>query len=155
MQKSTKIVLLIVSHVLVLIIGFAGALWFLEDDIKKGNALINSTSMISRYLMLSQAQRALGENEDYRDSLLMILKALDEVRSPIDPLFDEKSYNADKTLTLVRLSLVEKKIGDSRKSEDYMNEALEFCEKIGWKDCSESKLIWITERLDRNSVFGE
>jgi hypothetical protein len=105
--------------------------------------------------MLAQAQRALGGDEDYRDSLLMFLKALDEARSPIDPLFDEKSYNTDKTLTLVRLSLVEQKIGDSRKSEDYMNKALESCKKIGWKDCSEPNLTWFTERLDRNTVFGE
>ena len=117
--------------------------------------MMNSSSIISRYLMLAQAQRALGKDQDYRDSLLIFLKALEEARSPIDPLFDEKSYNTDKTLTLVRLSLVEKKIGDSRKYEEFMNKALESCKKIGWKDCSESKLIWFTERLDKNSIFGE
>src|SRR4030042_6298600 len=111
MKKGTKIILLIVSHILVLIIGFTGALWYVEENLKKANAMMNSSSIISRYLMLAQAQRALGKDQDYRDSLLIFLKALEEARSPIDPLFDEKSYNTDKTLTLVRLSLVEKKIG--------------------------------------------
>ncbi len=102
MKKRTKIILLIVSHVLVLIIGFAGALWYVESNLKKVNALMNSSSIISRYSMLAQAQRALGKDEDYRDSLLMFLKALDEARSPTDRLFDEKGYNTDKTLTLAQ-----------------------------------------------------
>lgn len=155
MKKRTKIILIIASHVLVLVIGFGGALWYVKDNLEKANAMMNSSSIISCYLMLAQAQCALGKDEDYRDSLLMFLKALDEARSPIDPLFDEKSYNTDKTMTLVRLSLVEKKIGNSQKSEGYMNKALESCKKIGWKECSEGKLIWFIERLDKNSVFGE
>jgi hypothetical protein len=154
MRKPVKIIIFVSSYLLVFALGFCGALWYFGNSIKN-IAFASNMSILSHYSMLAETEHGLGNDASYRDALLTFLTALDKARTPGDPVFTEKSNQIDKTLTYTRLGLIEKKLGDTGKSQEYFDRATEACNKSGWKDCSMNKLVSVVEKLDKNSVFNQ
>lgn len=107
-MKIKKLIILTVSHILVLCIGFSGSIYYFENVLEKMYASKNSMALISHYSLYTEIQRAEGSLEDYREALLLFNKALDLAKSKKDLFFSETAYKADKVFTNVRLSELEK-----------------------------------------------
>lgn len=155
MKKGTIIVILVSTHLLTLALGFFGAALYLRQTLVRAASMTNSLAIISHYSLFTQAQRTLGSDDDYRDALLLFLKALDNARSPDGPLFTLEVYKAEKALTYVRLSRVEENGGNHQESREYMNEARDICRELNWRDCSSERLVMLVEKLDQEDAFSE
>jgi hypothetical protein len=154
MKKASKYCLLIVSYLIIFSFGVMGGGWYSWKTVKQADALLGHAAILSRYSMHVEMQRAHGSDKDYRDALLAFSEALDLARFPESPLYSDTIYYTDKSLIYVRLSELEDKIGNAEQTEKYMGLAVDYCEKVGWEDCTPERLTWISDRLNAESIFN-
>ncbi len=64
------------------------------------------------------------------------------------------AYHADKMLTHARLARIERKLGNETEARNQMRLAVEACKQRGWQDCSEEKVISISQKFDKNTPIG-
>lgn len=57
-------------------------------------------------------------------------------------------YYADKMLGHIRLSRIEKQLGNVDSSQSHMKIAIEACSQRGWKDCSNENLTHFANKFD-------
>jgi hypothetical protein len=154
-----KKLLLVFTHILAAVLGGAVAIyiWFgfnVYQKITEANATMTQAALISRYALFTDVMRSNGTKEEYKESLLKYLAALDEAaKQPSSVLFDKKTYARDKTLTYARLSRLEKEAGNITKSVEYIKLATENCGNSGWKDCSVDQIAMISKKLEENTGF--
>lgn len=155
MNRASKIGILVATHLAAAGIGASAGIWYLERSLWQMNALMSNMMLITRYATHAELQRVEGGDEEYRESLLAFLAALDQARNPDDPLYSEKVNLTDKTLTYVRLARLEQRTGNQASYERYMTQAVSTCKRITWKNCEAGHLVSISERLEKKSLSGE
>ncbi len=153
MRRPFKIVIFMLSHLAACTVGVFGGIWYLQRSMLEANAMMNSMVVLSRHQAHVETQRALGNDNDYKNALLTFSNALDQARSFEDSFFDDKLYYTDKTLTYIRLARLQNKIGNQQEFQKYKNLALSFCSKLHWKDCRYESLVDFSKRLEQNSIL--
>ncbi|MCP3931050.1 MAG: hypothetical protein GY705_18360 [Bacteroidetes bacterium] len=155
-----KVITLTLTHSMVCIVTFfltmafvgkqAADTMFKVDDMLKGGMLVN------HYNLNVELQNAYGGPSEYKEALLAYSEALDLAKSetPNNPLFSEKTYNTDKTITYTRIAKLEEKERNKESYNNYKSKALEACNKIPWKEkCNYKNLKEIVTKFEQNSTF--
>ncbi len=154
-----KKLVLVFTHIIAVCIGAAAVfLWFglnAREMMQKGNATLTQMALISRYAAFVDVKRTSGTKEEYRESLLKFLTAIDEALKQPSGFYDKKMHSEDKTLTYERLSRLEKEAGNVNKSDEYMKLAIESCNNGGWKDCSADRITRISKELEDKSLISK
>jgi hypothetical protein len=153
-----KKLLLVFTHIIAVVLGAVAVyIWLgfnVGQKMTEANATMTQGALISRYAAFVNVTRAYGTKEEYKESLLKFLAALDEAaKQPSSLLFDKKTYSKDKTFTYERLSRIEKEAGNITKSVEYTKLAIENCGSSGWKDCSIDHIAMISKKLEENTGF--
>ncbi|WP_148665383.1 hypothetical protein [Sulfurifustis variabilis] len=153
MNKPTKLILLLLSHVLFAVGG--GVLGYLaHEKLVSSIAFVDEVALVSRAATYVDIQRAQGSTKDYKAALLAYLEVLEKYRHEPSVLFTERVHSVDKTLAYVRLARVAEAEGNRTEVASYSKNAVASCAGTGWKDCSKEKLWAITARLDKASFMG-
>jgi hypothetical protein len=159
-MNKNKIIYTLSTHLVVCVISIVCTLyyvgwWARESLLLANNQFKGSGMLIARYSNNVDMQRAFGGKNEYREALIAFSNALDEARSqtPNDPILSEDIISTDKMLNYIRLSMLEKEIGNNAEAEKYKAEAISFCQKIPWEDCSYEKLEKITIKLNEKFIF--
>ncbi|MCP4289991.1 MAG: hypothetical protein GY792_37190 [Gammaproteobacteria bacterium] len=148
-----KAVYVTATHFLCFVLGIFASTYLLENMYKDAYTSKNSMTLIAHYSMYSEIQRAKGGSEEYRDSLFVFLNALELARSEHDLFFSETAYKTDKLFVYLRLSEVEKSLGNIEKSKKHLGMAVDLCKSSNWDDCTPKHLFLMVNKLDEQSIF--
>lgn len=158
MKKKALSTVLVSSHLVAVVAGFMGAAWYFDwwarDALGQANAMLNDGMLIVRYSTYADLQRVVGGTDEYREALLTLSEAIEQARSPNDPLLTDNVYFTDKALTYTNLARLEEGAGNSYKAGIYRKNAIEACSSIPWDNCSYEYLEKISRKLEENSVLN-
>lgn len=159
MKKIRKILLLICSHILVAGLSIYGAYYVFEEElvntINQGNNMLNDMALISRYSAYADMQKHNGDLSSYKESLFLFSEALEESKRIQSPMFSENAYQTDKMLIKLALHKLEKNANNTELAESLLHEAVEHCNSTKMKDCSVEKILFISDKMEKNSMFNK
>ena len=150
MTKWKIIVLLLVVSI---ISAAAGLTIGFREGLKAGGISANLYEMVTSSEHM-KAQFANADCEGLKNSLEDFLLMVERYRTVDNPLFTETTYYGDLMITHLRLSRIEKKLGNSNEAQSHMLKAQNACLKRGFKDCSETKLIDFSKRLEEKNPIA-
>ncbi len=155
MNKKT-LTIIVISNLAVCLISVCATYyylgWWVNYRIEKADEKLNQgiSSSLFRYYSNVDLQQEYGGPDKYRKALIAFSKALDETKAqaPNNPLLSDDVIYTDKTLIFVRLALLEEGQGNFQKADSHKCDAIAFCKKIPWDDCTFEKLNRVYNRLD-------
>lgn len=153
MNRPTKLVMLVISHVLFAV---AGAVlgYLAHEKLVSSIAFVDEVALVSRAATHVDIQRAQGGTKDYKAALLAYIEVLEKYRHEPSVLFTERTHFIDKSLAYVRLARVAEAEGNRIEADSYSKSAVASCAGTGWKDCSKEKLWSVAAQLDEASSTG-
>ncbi len=151
MEKRTKNMILVVSHVAVLAGGFLWGSKVLQSTVLPAEAMLLDGMFITRYAANVEFQRDNGTEDDYRAALEMFLKALEKVDYEKDPILDKNIYFTDRALTYMRLSVLESRLGNEVREEENLKSAVDSCAPLNREWCNSARLRELVAKMDNQS----
>lgn len=91
-----------------------------------------------------------GARKVLTDFLLMI----ERYRAVDNPLFTLSTYHSDLMITHTRLSRIEDKLGNKKEAEYHLKMAHRACESSSFQNCSRTKLISISQFLEKKNPIA-
>ncbi|MEA3438334.1 MAG: hypothetical protein U9R43_17855 [Thermodesulfobacteriota bacterium] len=153
MSKSKK-ALIIISALAVLGIACVISYFFgFRYGIRSGGLISSMAEMMLADQHMSD-QMANANCEGVRQAINDHLILLKKYRNVKGSFISETIYYGDKMLAHVRLSRIEKHMGNNEEALKHMERAREACANRKWEDCSEKKLIWFAKRLDEKNPIA-
>jgi|SRR5690242_5375546 hypothetical protein len=143
-----RVVLLTLSHVVVLAIGFAVAFIVVGARFEQTRAFADHMAKVAYYSNYLSIMRTQGDDRAYEDALRDYLRLLEELKATSAPYFSERIYATDKGLTLMRLARLAKKRGSSSEASSLASEAEALCPVIGLRECSAGAIDGMVSQLD-------
>lgn len=87
-------------------------------------------------------------------SLLEFEKRADLYRKTNDLFYSPTLYYGDKVLINGRIYLIDKNVNDLSSADKHMQSAIEACQKLGWRVCSEEQVLTFVERTDKTTPIA-
>jgi hypothetical protein len=100
------------------------------------------------YLKLQFQQ---GSCETVKQAILDFEKKADLRKNTKDPWYDERGYYVDKTLSHGRIFLLDNKLNNRESAKIHLNQAINACEKAGWQECTEEKIVWAINEISKKA----
>jgi len=155
MNRTWKIGIVVASHLGAAVAGASLGIWYSWRSLQQVSAMMDHMMLTTRYAMHAELQRVEGNAKGYREALLAFLSALEHARNLENPLYGESVDLADKLLTYLRLPRLELKVGNQKESKAYMEQALDTCARLSWRDREPDHLVELSEQLDKKGLLGE
>jgi hypothetical protein len=142
-QRVTYAMILLIGTLMGLPLGYLRA----QKSIGGGSKIMSQWVALSQYESLAQMQYEQSDLAHGRQALLDVLKFLDETEAS-NRVGDQKSINADRGLTYVRLGLLEEKADNHDFSQDYIRKAQVSFKNCDGKEYSDEDLRNLMTKLD-------
>lgn len=139
MKRSTRIVILVGSHLLCVALGLAGATFVMQKALASGFNETVALAFSSEHVQLQLKQ---GNLDLAEKAGLAHLRLLDEYQSKSPDWL----LRAERTLSLARLALIEERQGQIDSARSYSERAAVACRDVPWKDCSAERLSKLATR---------
>ena len=150
MNKWKKILLIIAVLLLATAACFFSWAYGFRQGIKAGGLTSSMAEMmLANQHMTDQFINATCDGVE--QAINDYLKVLEKHRGKDDILLTETVYYGDEMLGHMRLARIEEHQGNQNEMERHLAIAQEACAHRKWPDCSEEKLRWFSERLEKNN----
>jgi hypothetical protein len=150
MKKWKKILLIFGGLALVGIACFFSWAYGFREGIKAGGL----TSSMAEMMLVNQNMTDQFTNancEGVEQAINDYLKVLERHKGKDDILVPDTVYYGDLMLGHMRLARIEEHRGNQEETKRHLPIAQEACAHRKWPDCSEEKLRWFSERLEKNN----
>jgi hypothetical protein len=150
MTKWKKILLILAVFVLVVIACYLSWAYGFREGIRAGGL----TSSIAELSLANQhmADQYTNANcEGVKQAINDYLIVLEKYKGKDDILLTETVYFGDLMLGHMRLARIEEHQGNQEAKKKHLAIAQEACARRKWPDCSEEKLRWFSERMEKNN----
>lgn len=133
MKRSTRIAILVGSHVLCVALGVVVATLGMRKALASSFNETVSLAFSSGHVQMQLKQ---GNLDLAKEAGLAHLRLLDEYQGRSAVWL----YRAERTITLARLAMVEERRGQPESARSYNERAAVACREVPWKDCSAEQL---------------
>jgi hypothetical protein len=153
MKKWKKILLILGGLALVGIACFFSWAYGFREGIRAGGL----TSSMAEMMLINQNMTDQFTNancEGVEQAINDYLKVLERHKGKDDIFVPDTVYYGDLMLGHIRLARIEGHRGNQEEKNKHVAIAQEACAHRKWSDCSEKKLRWFSERLEKNNPIS-
>ena len=153
MKNWKKILLILVGLPLIGIACFFSWAYGFREGIKAGGL----TSSMAEMMLANQHMRDQFTNatcDGVKQAITDYLKVLEQYKDKDNTLITKTVYYGDVMLGYMRLARIEEHQGNREAAKRDLTIAQEACAHRKWSDCSEKKLRWFSERLEKNNPIS-
>ena len=130
-----------------------GFFWGYREGIVAGGFSASMAELeLSGERMALQLKEGTCENAKKTTSEYLVFQ--EKYKGKNELIMPERTYNADKMLSHMRLFLIERHEGNAKEADSHLKAAIDACQHAEMKDCSEKNVLRMAETWNKRQPMG-